>query len=483
MASQTKNQNRFFIVSILGIAALTRFWKLAELFHWTLDEEFWSYVPHNLAIFENFPLIGGHIGGTGVYSGPVFVWLMGIVFFIVQSNPLGVALFVSALGVVTTYFVYKLSQNFSNRTTALIASNFYASSTLATLYDRKYWNASLSSILGLATIFLVQKFKKNPSIKIAIGLIAVLSLGIQAHMTGLVMIVFCFVALFFSTLEKKWLVAIFLGLVLTHAPLVVFDLRHDFFNTKALISFVTSPKTSETKVSIYEVADLTINTFGRVLYLPGVDISQELTLCKEYSHSRSRAPSIYLVLVVVILGYSLYLLTKKDLLALFLWTNILLVAIYQLLSPSTFYPGLLSEYFYLPSFGVFIIVLARFLNLFRNRLPELVFGVVAMVMIINLQTTLNLKHSYGYASKLEQVESAIKGLDTSSFSLDVVGQSCQVYGYRYLFDWLGYPPSQSYVDSVLGWLYQSQLENSPETTVVLNNETQSISVAKRNKSY
>ena len=64
-----RSRQVFFLTAlILIMGTVARFHHLSELFHWTLDEEYWAYIPHNIATLYHFPLIGGPISGTGLYT-------------------------------------------------------------------------------------------------------------------------------------------------------------------------------------------------------------------------------------------------------------------------------------------------------------------------------------------------------------------------------------------------------------------------------
>src|SRR5690606_5544875 len=136
--------------------------------------------------------------------------------------------------------------------------------------------------------------------------------------------------------EKKYLI-VYVALVLaSHLPLVVFDLRHDFINTKALVSFVTSDEAVEEPTTVRNFSELPLlitNTYSRVLYTPAEDIADELTLCTAYQDTRTTPPIIYSFFAVLILIYAGYLLYReKSPESLLLLVNIGLVSTYFLVS-------------------------------------------------------------------------------------------------------------------------------------------------------
>lgn len=149
---------------IILLSAAMRFYHLGSLAYFSMDEEYWSYIPLNIAQGYHFPLIGGSIADTGLYTTPWFVYLMAIVAFVGRGSPYFFIGFVSLLGVVTTYLVYRFGQQMFDQRTALIASLLYGSSMMMTLWDRHYWNASLTPLLSLISLYLL--FQINKGIKI-----------------------------------------------------------------------------------------------------------------------------------------------------------------------------------------------------------------------------------------------------------------------------------------------------------------------------
>lgn len=475
----SRHRTNLAIAAILLIAISTRFFKLASLFHWTMDEEFWSYIPHNIATGYHVPLIGGHISGTGLYSGPLFVWLLAPFFCLIQSHPIGIALLVSSVGVLTTYLIYKsVTSNFSLKT-ALLASLLYASSTLTTIYDRKYWNAFPIPILSLLTIFFLDRLNKNPDFLTVFFLSLTLTLAFHAHMTGAVLLIFVFITWFLHRLPKKQFFNLLAPFFIFQAPLYIFELRHHFINSRALLNLITSSSGSPFSLSaFFEAAALTINTFARLVYMPAIDIARELTLCSLMAGTRSLPNTCFKLMALIILVRAVKLARKRNLFALLLIINIILVFFYRLIAPAgSWYPGQLSEYYFLPSYAAFIVIAANLLISSYNKKSTFVSTIVIFLIVINLHTTFNLTHSDSFAKKQTLVNSAISHIDHQPFSLDITGHPCKIYGFRYLFSLYDQEPVSSYIDPQFLWLYQRRLPTSlPTKHITIDTNSATIDV-------
>lgn len=477
----------FPLIVILLLSAFLRFFKLSELFHWTMDEEFWSYLPFNIATGYHFPLIGGHISGTGLYSGPLFVWLMAIPFWLVRGNPLGIAAFASTLGVITTLATFWVGKAMFDNKTGLLAALFSASSFLMVLYDRKYWNASPIPLLTLATIYCLFKISQkryNWAYLLAIALV----IAFHAHMTSGVLLLLLVISWLFFRLPiaKRAIVGAITIFVLLESPLVLFELRHDFTNTRALAKLFSQPPISVGLTrALFEIGKLTTQTLGRLVYMPpNRDIAEELTLCSGYQGTRAQPP--FLAIGIALSGI-LFLITKRKetaakLLVGTLMINILSLLWYRMRAPeSSWYAGQLSEYFFLPSFPVVFLALgafAKFLLKKSGRSGWIVLGGVAIMVALNLRTFLTAHHSDGFAKKREAVEQAIALVGSEPFTLTVESDDpCRLYGYRYLFSVYRKEPVQSYLDPQFLWLYEKRLnKQKPKKEVMISNISGTINV-------
>lgn len=466
----------FPLILIILLAAILRFYKLSELFHWTLDEEYWSYVPFNIATGYHLPLIGGHISGTGLYSGPLFVWLMSLPVWLTGGSPLGIATVVSLMGVVTLIAMYWVGKLLFDTRTGLIAALIWASSMLAIIYDRKYWNASPIPLLALLAILCLWKISCG-KIRWSYPLAVVLALAVHAHATGFVL--FLSTALGWAVFGLPVKSRVTLGavgvFVLLQTPLLLFELRHDFLNSRALVGVISQSGTQASiSQAVSEIAGLVSRTAGRLIYLPqGADLVKELTLCSAYASSRFIPPLLVQAVALLPLAYLLRKSkeTPSKLLLLVLVVNVGAMLLYRLTAAEeNWYPGQLSEYFLFPSLPVFVLAAAAVLTALmkRPRVPiTLTGGVLGIFVISNVSSLLTARHSDGYLRKAQLVDMIAEKVGGERFSLEMISDDpCLQYGYRYLFTLEGKEPVRSYLDPMMLWLYERRLPKGEPTLVV-----------------
>lgn len=451
---------------ILILAALLRFWNVLDLFHWTLDEEYWSYTAHNVATGYHIPLIGGPIGGTGLYLGPLFVWITGVIFWIISSNPFVLAYVMAGLGVVVSALIFLLLRKSLGDKVAGIASLFYASSALVVIYDKKYWNASPIPLLSVLALYLVERLRQRPSQLLSgvLGLVA--SVAVQSHMSGLAIVGFGLISMLLYRLPRKFVLIYLAVVAASHLPVMAFEVRHDFVNARAFVELVSSEKETRDIPRYDQLVQLPLGTVARILYTPATDIADELTLCAEMAQDRSNPKPVIYLFSALILLFSLWQLKHKNQYALMVAVNFGLIAVYMIVSPENFYPGQLSEYYFLPALVAILILTSQLCWKLWKRVPIIIAAFWLMFLIGNWHIVSNLKHSHSLPQKFKTVQAVIDQVDGQTFHLEVVGHPCQVYGYRYLFTWMGVEPSSDYLGSNFVWLYERRLSQEQAGVVL-----------------
>ncbi|MCX6724504.1 MAG: glycosyltransferase family 39 protein, partial [Candidatus Shapirobacteria bacterium] len=247
----SKNGFLILIALILILAAFLRFWQLPEYMTFLGDEGRDALAVKRMIVDHKFRLIGPVTSVGNMYLGPLYYYLMLPAMMVSRLSPIGPAMMVALLSVLTTFLIYFYGRELIGKKSSLFAAFLYAVSPVIITFSRSSWNPNvmpffaLVSIYGLWRIWYKKQFFWLPILGVTI------SFALQSHWLGLLLlptiIIFWSMALVELLRSKKstgkfWqqtLIGFFIFLCLTVAPLVWFDLRHGSLNSNAFIVFIT----------------------------------------------------------------------------------------------------------------------------------------------------------------------------------------------------------------------------------------------------
>jgi hypothetical protein len=373
----------------------------------------------------------------------------------------------------------------------LIAASLQASSFLWVIYDRKYWNATPIPLLSIITIICLYKIAKG-KLRWTYLLALVLAIAFHAHMTSGALFLFVFISWLVLKLPVKKpkvlsAIAFFLSLQL---PLLLFEFRHQFLNTKALRAMLfQSNQSLYFGKAVVDVSRLALTSAARLFYATlRLDIANELTLCSQYAETRFQPPIWAAVLAVATIAF---LINKRKtlghkLLVILLGVNFTGITWYRLRAgPGNWYPGQLSEYFFLPSFPAIFLGFASLSKNLILKLQNRAWLVKLGLMFLVLSNAIALftsTHSDGFSLKRLAVREVIKVVGDQPFAFNVESEDpCRLYGYRYLFSVYRKEPAQSYLDPQFGWLYERRLpKTKPSKKAIINSESGEINIMVEN---
>ncbi len=423
-----------------------------------MDEEYWAYLARNVATGYHFPLIGGNIGGTGWHTTPWLVYLLGGYSFLTSGDPLSLGLLAATLGVITTLAIYLLGQRFFTQKVALLAAFFYASSASIVFSDRRFWNPMVIPLFTVVFFYLHFQRSTRPLLSsLFLGLL--LSLFFAAHGLAVFFLLF-FILLSLSELKKSGYRFFALTLTITFlslVPLLVFEKKHDFIQTKRFLA------TSEVdSIDLTTSVSTIITTTSRFVGFTGnPDVKSHQTFgCPTYPPLAPFWPGVVLAILVFLhlAGLSL---KNSHWRLFFLFQFFLLIAL-------VLWPEGKRPYYLAPLSVIFSFAFASLL-LSRLRTKALLFLLLFGWFLLNVQTIASSYHSFSYASKLDLAKRAVASASKPFTLALTTNDGCQAYGYRYLFTYLNREPVSSYADPYFRWLYEDRLpKNFSETPPIIN---------------
>lgn len=282
-----KNQLEFWIlVGILVIAAFCRLYKIDQYMTFLGDEGRDVIIVRNLLVHGHPPLIGPGTSVGNMYLGPLYYYMMAPALLLASFSPVGPAVMIALLGVVTVFFVWFVVcewfesdvQGVSLHVGSLVAAFLYAISPTIIYYSRSSWNPNIMPFFALLSVYSSWKIWREHKFNWLIVEGVSFAFVLQSHYLGLLLaptlLLFWILTLLkvkktiFQKLFINKSVAAVASFLILMSPLLFFDIRHNWINSKALYAFLTSkdPTISFNLVnSILRIPKIFIQIVGALL--------------------------------------------------------------------------------------------------------------------------------------------------------------------------------------------------------------------------
>lgn len=322
--------------AIILIAAFLRLYKISEYMTFLGDEGRDAIIVRRLLVYADPILIGPGTSIGNMYLGPAYYYMMAPALFLARFSPVGPAIQVALLGVVTTAFVYFVGKKWFGMWAAITAALLYAISPTVIIYSRSSWNPNIMPFFSLLTIYSLWKIWQERRWNWIFVLVVSFAMVLQSHYLGSllapVIVIFWLATLIKAKGErekmkgfiKKSVVAAILFLVLM-SPLVIFDARHGWMNFSAMKKFFTERQTTisarpwtgipkawpvfnKAVTRLVAGRNETIGSYLSVALLAGIVLSLASILYNNKARKKIGRPILLLLawLGFAILGLSLY---------------------------------------------------------------------------------------------------------------------------------------------------------------------------------
>jgi len=315
-------KNRILII-VLIIGVFLRFYKLTGFVTFLGDQGRDAIIIKRILTGEHFPAIGPPTSVGQVYLGPFYYYFIAPWLLLFNFNPIGLAVgvaFFSSLYLLINYLIVK---ELFDKKIALISTIFLSFSSVLIDFSRFSWNPNLFPLFTLLTIyFVIKSIKTNKWYYFALfG--TFLSFAIQLHYLALFLIPPIVILLMVELIKgfkqsnngamkqlSNYLLSFFSFLIFS-SPLIIFDLRHNFLNSKLFLALFQSLGTSFlTKINSFFDSFYFLNLYSFNINLNKFFVYLLLcffvvifiTLIKQ----KSNLKTFLFIFVLIILGMSLY---------------------------------------------------------------------------------------------------------------------------------------------------------------------------------
>lgn len=248
--------NNWILIIVLLLGIFLRFYRLEGFVTFLGDQGRDAIVVKRILTLEHFPAIGAPTSIGQVYLGPFYYYFIAPWLLFFNYQPLGLAFgvaFFSSLYLLINYFIVK---ELLNKKVALISTIFLSFSSVLIDFSRFSWNPNLLPLFTLLTVyFVIKSLQTNKWYFFALSG-AFISFSIQLHYLALFLIppvVILFMTTFIKKIKQsnngtmkqlKNYLLMFFSFLFFSMPLIIFDLRHNFLNSKLFLALFKSSETS-----------------------------------------------------------------------------------------------------------------------------------------------------------------------------------------------------------------------------------------------
>ena len=230
-----------FLFLLTALAVFFRFYRINELHIFTYDQARDALFIKRIIVDHKFLLIGPQSSIPGLFTGPAYYYLMAPFLWIFKLNPFGIDVAIAFFGVLTVVFLYYLIKIFSkDRYIAWLTALIYAVQPQIVNQSRFGWNPNTMPffiLFFLWGLFLLLR-GKNFAWLIVFANLAIL---LQLHYSAICLLPILLIVLIYFRkqikIERCFLTGLFLFIFLM-SPLILFELRHQFINTKAVLGYL-----------------------------------------------------------------------------------------------------------------------------------------------------------------------------------------------------------------------------------------------------
>lgn len=463
-------KNNWILIAIFITALFLRLYKLNDLFFFNIDEDWVSYIFRKIYFDHKPVLIGWEIPG-GIQVPPIIYYYGAFIYLIFKGNPIGLAInaaIINSLGVILIYYIGK--GIFRSAKLGIFSAILYSVSYLNVIYSKVSLTIYVGPVLSLLTYVSLYKIvnDKNKNWLFILSLVLIFSTQEGSLISLIILTILCLL-LFRKKLKLRELFLPGIIFLSSFIPLLIFDLRHDFQLTRNLINFSKLGHISEQSVNFYPYISLYFRSIARTIIPTGpFEINKQLLPCISYLKDIDNSTPIIFPFLVLFTILLFIIKPVKDQFIKKIILLHLLIILFGLLIYSIINKGHLYEWFFILTIPASIIMVTFLFSLLEKLNKKLSFFLLLVLISINLYFILSNKSDIGYSDKLAAVKYSSNLYKNEKFNVEMIGNGCNGYGYRYLFTYLNNEPQYSYMDNQYNnWLYIKNSTASAKNTIYI----------------
>lgn len=431
---------KLIVVSIILLNILLSAWYVLNndlIFHTDIARDF--LVLEDIVKTHKPTLLGPRSGGIpGVFHGPLWFYVNLPIFILGKGSPIIVGwfwVFLSALSVFVTYYFGK---KLFNEKVGLLASLLL--SVFSISYTRALFNPFGAVLLFPIFFYLLITYIKSTKFIYLISSLFLLGLMIQFQIAfGLPILVLSSIYLipFFFKKKKIFHIFAFLILLIPLSTYFLFELRHDFLQTRSIISYISTKQ----KVGSLSLLNIIIQR-ARGLLFDGINMTPQNFLFN--------SP------ITILFGILIYNLKNKE----FKYRNIYLLYFFFYFGfwiIALAFKGVIWGYYYWPFLPLTLIIFVSLFNLINKKIFIFVFLYIFIInFVFGVQSIKSVGTGWAFYFKL--AKEVYKNANGNDFGYYIYTPDQFAYSEKY---------SMHYVQTMFKQTVSYSYEKKPLTYLII----------------
>jgi 4-amino-4-deoxy-L-arabinose transferase-like glycosyltransferase len=199
-------------------------------------------------------LIGIKVSFAEFFQGPIYLYILLPFFWILNMNPIAGPIAAITISMSTLCILYLILNKLGGSKTAIIGGLVFAVSPQFIKYGNTPLYQHFTPLFTLSSLYLLHLLNitnhrtpqhKTVSLLVALGFFV--GLSIETHLLSIAFALSIFIYLIWKRKGgPKTLISYIFGLIIGISPTLIFELRHNFFNTRNFLNYVNTPAQSQT---------------------------------------------------------------------------------------------------------------------------------------------------------------------------------------------------------------------------------------------
>lgn len=452
MSIRLEKIERLFLIALIIVASFLRLYRFKDFMEFLGDQGRDAIIAKQILVDHHLTLLGPGTSVGSMYLGPLYYYFMVPFLAITYPDPVGPALAVSLLGILTVALMYILGRDLIGKTGAAFSAVLFAFSPIAVKLSRFSWQPNPAPIVGLLMLWSSYRALKGNKWYWLVSWICFVVLT-QLHYVALLSLVPNGIMFLYDVYKNRknkkngvvYLKVIglsFLAFLFSLLPLVLFDLRHDHLVLKGFTSFFDEQKQQSLSVS-KKITQMYADAHGVGMKI----VLETIGFSKEH-----RVLNTYVLFGVVLLTLIQLRHERKKKHEYFIGISIISLWVFMTVFGLVYYRNTIYDHYYAFAFPVIFLLIGYLLAKLLKLHLIFAIGSIAGVCVLAYSNFVTMSYwnrsrPFGISDVQQIVESALPYVNHGErYNIALLNDNREYMGmkYRYFFEVSGKTPKSQY---------------------------------------